>query len=134
MTLESQLKDVILHRYKSIREFASTANIPYSTIDSVLKRGIMNSGVSTVIRIFSLLDLDVESIETGILYEKKDEDEKSPSQADAKPGEDDSLLMEYIRKGLVSFGFLREGQDFTDCQAEVVLATLRVWKAVFNQN
>lgn len=67
MTLEDQLKKEILSRYKSIREYSSMTEIPYSTIDSVLKRGIKNSGVGTVIKIFSYLDIDVESITSGTL-------------------------------------------------------------------
>lgn len=67
MTIEDQLKDVILSRYKSVKAFASACGIVYSTLDSVLKRGLMNSNAGTVIKIFKTLDLDVESISTGVL-------------------------------------------------------------------
>lgn len=70
MTLEEQLKKEILSKYKSIRAFTTAINIPYSTLDSVFKRGITNAGVTTMIKVFGALDLDVESISTGKLEGK----------------------------------------------------------------
>ncbi len=68
MEIEDQLKEVILDRYKSLRAFTSAIDIPYSTLDSALKRGGLHKvGVSKAIKIFSALDLDVESIPTGDL-------------------------------------------------------------------
>lgn len=62
MTIEDQLKGMIRKKYKSIRAFTKTINIPYSTLDSIFKRGIQNAGVGTVLEIFNALELDVESI------------------------------------------------------------------------
>lgn len=70
MTLEEQLKKEILGKYKSVRAFTTAINVPYSTLDSVFKRGITNAGVSTMIRVFGALDLDVESISSGKLERK----------------------------------------------------------------
>ena len=67
MTLEEQLKQIILNRYKSIRAFTVAIDIPYSTLDSVFKRGIVNSGIGTVSKVFSALGLDLDSIQTGTL-------------------------------------------------------------------
>lgn len=90
MTLEEQLKREILNRYKSIREFSAMTGIPYSTVDSVLKRGIKNSGVGTVIRIFSFLDIDVESISSETLKHLNTsvETKNPPSAAEAEPREE----------------------------------------------
>lgn len=83
MSLEEQLKAEILTQHRSVRAFAMAANIPYTTLDSVLKRGVEKAGVVTVLRIFSALDLDVESIATGVLRKK----ESNPAS-----GEDARLL------------------------------------------
>ena len=37
MTIEEKLKEYILVKYKSIREFTLSAGIPYSTVDAILK-------------------------------------------------------------------------------------------------
>jgi transcriptional regulator with XRE-family HTH domain len=62
---EKVLKDLILSRYKSIREFAIETGIPYSTIDSIFKRGIANSGVSNVMKICNKLGIDIDSLIDG---------------------------------------------------------------------
>lgn len=85
MTIEEQLKQEILSKYKSIRAFTTTIDIPYSTLDSVFKRGIANAGVSTMIKVFNALGLDIESVRSGVLLPKE------PSTAEAAPGEADML-------------------------------------------
>ena len=45
MTIEEKLREYILTYYKSIREFTQKAEIPYSTMDGILKRGIANGNM-----------------------------------------------------------------------------------------
>lgn len=62
------LKEVILTRYRSVRQFATVMNIPYSTLVTALERGIEGMAYSTVIRMCSILDLnpvDFSSLEEG---------------------------------------------------------------------
>ena len=70
MTIEDQLKSIILERYKSVRAFVQEVGIPYTTLDSALKRGLLNAGIGTMTKVFNALDLDVESIQTGALKSK----------------------------------------------------------------
>ena len=70
MTIEEQLKKIILDRYKSVRAFTQAVDIPYSTVATMFKRGIYGTGVSTILKLFQALDLDVESISTGELKPK----------------------------------------------------------------
>lgn len=81
MTIEEQLKAEILKKYKSVRAFTSVAEIPYSTVDSIFKRGISNAGIGTVIKIFGALGLDIESLRIGEL--KSAESTTTPSTDDA---------------------------------------------------
>lgn len=92
MSIEDQLKCEILSRYKSIRAFTVENNIPYTTVDSIFKRGIMTAGIGTTLNIFGALDLDIESIKTGTLAHKTiSNEEKSPA---LKAG-DEELLKKY---------------------------------------
>lgn len=72
MTIEEQLKQEILSKYKSVRAFTTAIDIPYSTLDSAFKRGIMNAGVSTMVKVFSALDLDIESVREPTLRRKEE--------------------------------------------------------------
>ena len=67
MKIEAQLKQEILLRYKSVRAFTTADDIPYTTLDSVLKRGIANAEVSTMIKVFDALDLDIKSVQSETL-------------------------------------------------------------------
>lgn len=67
MTIEEQLKNEILNNYRSVRAFTQKIDIPYSTLDTIFKRGIGGAGVNTVLKIFNELSLDIESIDKGVL-------------------------------------------------------------------
>lgn len=58
--LEDKIKDLIIEKYGSVRQFALKIDIPYTTIDSILKRGIDNSNVGNVIKMCKALDLSID--------------------------------------------------------------------------
>lgn len=76
MTIEEKVKDLILTRYKSVREFTQSVNIPYTTVKSILDRGIGNSSVNNVIKICKALHISADGLANGEIvprYEKSPE-------------------------------------------------------------
>lgn len=71
MTIEEQLKQEILSKYKSVRAFTTSIQVPYTTLDSVFKRGVSNAGIETMLKVFGALDLDIESIKDGTLRHRE---------------------------------------------------------------
>lgn len=65
MTIEEKLKDLILTRYHSVREFTVTIDIPYTTVDSIFRRGIGNSSVSNIIKICKALGISADALADG---------------------------------------------------------------------
>lgn len=65
MTIEERLKDLILKRYNSIREFTLAIDMPYTTMDSIFRRGIGNSSVSNVIKICKALGISADALADG---------------------------------------------------------------------
>ena len=65
MTIEDKLKDLILSRYKSIREFTIFIDMPYTTIDSIFRRGVGNSSVSNIIKICKALGISADELADG---------------------------------------------------------------------
>jgi hypothetical protein len=65
MTIEERLKDYILTKYKSIREFTLKANIPYSTVDTILKRGVPNASIGNILKICSALNISADELANG---------------------------------------------------------------------
>lgn len=73
MPVEQDLKNLILQRYKSVRAFSEQTGIPYSTIDSIFKRGIANSSVSNIIKICRALGIDADALGDGTIEPKAKE-------------------------------------------------------------
>ena len=65
MTIEEKLKELILTQYKSVREFVQVADMPYSSVDSMFRRGIHNSSVSNVIKLCNALKISTDELAQG---------------------------------------------------------------------
>lgn len=66
-SIEDKIKDIIIDKYSSIAEFSRKSKIPYTTIDSMLKRGIKNANVLNVIKLCDALEISVDKIKDGII-------------------------------------------------------------------
>lgn len=62
MTIENELKNYIIDRYGSILQFAKIANLPHSTIYTILRRGIMNSTLDNILQICKTLNIDPDEL------------------------------------------------------------------------
>lgn len=62
MTIEEKLREYILEYYKSIREFTQKADIPYSTMDGILKRGIGNSSIGNILKVCQALNISADEL------------------------------------------------------------------------
>ena len=58
MNREQKLRNLILDRYPSLRQFAIEADIPYSTLMTLLSRDIGGASFDVIIRIYKQLDVD----------------------------------------------------------------------------
>lgn len=63
--LESEVKKLIISKYGTVKKFADIINLPYSTVDTILKRGFKNSNAYNVGLIFGALQLDTRSMLDG---------------------------------------------------------------------
>ncbi len=70
MTTEEKLKEYILERYRSIREFTIAIDIPYSTLTGVLTRGIDNSSVGVIFKICKALNISPDALAEGEIISK----------------------------------------------------------------
>lgn len=63
--LESNIKALIIKNYGSMKKFCETIDMPWTTLDSILKRGIANSNITNVLKITRELGLDAEKLVDG---------------------------------------------------------------------
>lgn len=84
MSIEDQLRQLIVEKYGSVRAFTKVIGVPYSTIDSMLKRGLNGTGVATVLLVCLTLQIDIEELLEGRVSPKH------TSAAEATPVEKQS--------------------------------------------
>lgn len=63
MTREQLLRNRILDRHTSLRQFAQAADIPYSTLMTILSRGVGGASFDAVMQICKALELEPEVLE-----------------------------------------------------------------------
>lgn len=58
MTREQKLRNMILDHYKSLRQFALEADIPYSTLMTILSRDLGGASFDVVVKICRRLEVN----------------------------------------------------------------------------
>jgi len=71
--VENELKELILERYGSLSEFCKKIDLPWTTLDSILKRGVDKANIRNILKITSELGIDVERLASGEIVYKEDE-------------------------------------------------------------
>lgn len=82
MTTEDKLKELILSRYQSIREFTITTGIAYSTFDTIMKRGINHANITNVLKICHALHISADELANGnivVVQERAVQEQKKPN-------------------------------------------------------
>lgn len=64
-TTENRIKEIIINRYGSLKKFCELIDMPWTTLDSILKRGFANSNITNVMKISHELKVDTESLASG---------------------------------------------------------------------
>lgn len=58
MKREQKLRNLILDRYASLRQFAIECDMPYSTLMTLLSRDLGGASFDVIIKICKVLDVD----------------------------------------------------------------------------
>lgn len=65
MSLENELRDLIVAKFGTVANFVRLYEIPYSTFKSIMTRGIMNANVDNVLKICSALEISADELGNG---------------------------------------------------------------------
>lgn len=65
MSTEELLKKIIVSNYGTLTKFADVAGLPYTSLMSVLNRGVQNSGIKNVSKICSALGISTDDLCEG---------------------------------------------------------------------
>lgn len=97
-TLEERLKAYILLTYKSMREYVNTSgvDIPYTTVDGMMKRGIHNASISNVLKLCHNLNISADELAKGNIVPLGNDDpvqEYAKKLSKLSPNELESAMM-----------------------------------------
>lgn len=62
MSIEDNLKEIIEVKFGNVKTFAEKIDLPYTTVRSILQRGVMNAKVENVIKIADGLNMKAEDL------------------------------------------------------------------------
>ena len=65
MTAEEKLKQLILTKYRSVREFTQIHEIPYSTVATIWQKGIKKTSITTMIKVCQALGISTDELIAG---------------------------------------------------------------------
>lgn len=82
--VEESVKSIIIKKYGNLKKFCEKIEMPWTTLDSILKRGIANSNITNVMKITKELNIDTESLASGVIlqYGEQNIDRKVVSKSD----------------------------------------------------
>ena len=63
--IEDELRNILIEKFGSVKEFSNIVKIPYTTIDSILKRGVEKSNVKNLNKITGKLGIDMPALLKG---------------------------------------------------------------------
>ena len=72
MTIEDELRGLMVKKSGSVNKFASECGVPYSTIASIFRRGVINTNINTIIKICSYLQISTDELSNGRIVYLKD--------------------------------------------------------------
>lgn len=120
MTTEEKLKELILTRYNSLREFTLTIDIAYSTFDSIMRRGIQNATINNVLKICSALHISADALANGEIVPI------SPTETKSKPRDVADILARTKRELLNNDGLMFNGKVADPDSIESILNAMEI--------
>ncbi|CQR23630.1 Cro/CI family transcriptional regulator [Streptococcus varani] len=66
--IEKQLRELMELRFGSVKAFAVQNDIPYSTVRSILERGVLKSNSENIFKICSILGIDPKALVKNITF------------------------------------------------------------------
>ena len=65
MTIEEQLKELIIKKHTSVLQFTQKFEIPYSTMTSLFSRGVNKTNINTIIKVRQALNISADELAAG---------------------------------------------------------------------
>ena len=122
MTIENQLRELIVERYGTVVNFSKSIGIQNSTVAGILRRGVNNSTVDNIIKICNELQISTDALAEGkiVSCDNRKKSEKTLDQfiSDIKRevSDNDNIMLDEsalsTSEKLILLDFLEMGADY----------------------
>lgn len=129
MSIEDKLRDLILTRNKSLREFVQQTDLSYSTVDSILRRGIGNSSLSNILKLCSALGISADELANNRIVPIDKTIQRRSHMTDI-----DSII-EFTKKNIKEYSDLTiDGLPMTQDEIEILLDAMDIGIGIIKRN
>lgn len=70
--VETRLKELIIEKYGSLSKFCEKIDMPWTTLDSILKRGVNKANITNILKITSELSINTMALARGDIVKSTD--------------------------------------------------------------
>lgn len=119
MTIEEKLKDLVVQRYGTMRQFSKEIGMSQSTFATIMKRGIHKASISNILIICKALGISADELANDRIVPIKKEPASYILFSDIPE------LLDYMRNNPNEFSDLTiDGQSLSDLEFDTFLNTL----------
>lgn len=122
MTTEGKLKELILTRYNSLREFTIDIDIAYSTFDSIMRRGVENATITNILKICKALHISADALANGEIVPVS----SYPTDNKSQPRDIADILEETKHQLLLNEGLMFNGKPADQESIDSILNAMEI--------
>ena len=125
-TVEERLKELILTKYHSIREFTIATDIPYSTFYTMLERGLLNSNINNIVKVCASLNISADALADGKIVFNENTNEEKEDDIPEKTLDIRDILENTKRQLLAYDGLMFNGQPADKESIDSILGAMEI--------
>ncbi len=112
---------------KTLKQISEESGVPIGTLNKLFAGQTKDPKLDTVRSVVHALGHTLDDLTDDPPQRTK----KSPSATEAAPGDAVLSMFDKLNDLLISDGFIKEDEDLTDWQADIILAICRIISATF---
>ena len=129
MTIEEKIKDLIISRYKSLRAFVQTTDLSYSTVDSILRRGVANSSLTNVLKLCDALEISADELANNKIIPKGKNIQHRSHMTEIND------IISFTKRNIQEYDNLTiDGNPMTKNEIEMLMDALDIGIGIINRN
>lgn len=126
MNIEEKLKNLILSKYGTVKDFSLATELPYGTVDTILRRGIHKASVTNIIKICQTL---------GISTDELAQDRIVPVESEKSRTTDIDRILENTKSNIQGYDYVTiNGEPMSQNEIDMLLDAIDIGIEIIKRN